>query len=96
MGRSAAPDDRSPEAAARHVRRRAESIRQAELDAALRRLEAAGDLTDAQRRAVDRMTRRITGTLVAAPTDALLSTDDEAAVATALELFGDEGPADRR
>ena len=39
------------------------------------------------------MTERITETLVTSPTAALLSAEHEAAVATALELFGEEtGP----
>ena len=62
-------------------------------DAAVGRLDAAGGLTAAQRRTVARMTERITETLVTSPTAALLSAEHEAAVATALELFGEEtGP----
>ncbi|WP_162991641.1 hypothetical protein [Halostella salina] len=81
--------DPDPAAAADRVRRRAEAIRREEVAAALRRLEAAGELTDGQRRAVVRMSERITGTLVDAPTEALRSAEDDDAVATALDLFGD-------
>jgi len=89
--RGADPDGSpDPAAAADRIHRRAESVRRAELDAAVGRLDAAGGLTAAQRRTVARMTERITATLVASPTAALLSAEDEAAVATALELFSDE------
>jgi len=81
--------DPDPAAAADRVRRRAEAIRRDELDTALRQLEAAGELTDAQRRTVGRMTERITAALVDAPSEALRSAEDDDAVATALDLFGD-------
>jgi glutamyl-tRNA reductase len=82
-----------PTAAADRIHRRAETIRRTELDAALGRLSATDELTAAQRRTVARMTERITETLVASPTEALLAAEDAAAVATVLKLFGDEtGP----
>ncbi|NHN49841.1 hypothetical protein G9464_19930 [Halostella sp. JP-L12] len=77
------------EAAAR-IRRRAESIRHDELTAAIRRLEGTDDLTDDQRRAVERMTERIAAALVGPTTSALRAADDERATAAVLELFGDD------
>ena len=78
-----------PDAAVDRVRHRAESIRRDELAVALRRLDGKSDLTDGQRRAVERMTERIAASLVAPATTALRAADSEREVAAALELFGD-------
>jgi glutamyl-tRNA reductase len=85
---------RDPVTAASRIRRRAESVRRDELADALRRLEAEDDLTDGQRRAVERMTEHIAASLVAQATAALRA-DDERATAAALALFGGDPDAER-
>ncbi|WP_135535782.1 MULTISPECIES: hypothetical protein [Halostella] len=93
-------DERSvvvdPDAAADRIRRRAESVRRAELDDALGKLETTDGLTPGQRRAVRRMSERITETLIASPMSSLRTADDAETVAVAVELFGgDDGRADQ-
>lgn len=75
-------------AAADRIYRRAESVRRDELAVALRRLEDESDLTDGQRRAVERMTEHIAASLVAPATAALRAADSEREVDAAMTLFG--------
>ncbi|WP_134668923.1 hypothetical protein [Halorussus marinus] len=53
-----------PEAVADRLRERGDSVRERELAAALDRLEAAGELSAAQRDAVDRLSARLADALV--------------------------------
>ena len=78
----------------------AERIKAREVETAVSQLEAAGDLTDEQRAAVESMADALVGQLLAAPTKSLreaAAEDDWATIRTAMELFdpgfGDAGPA---
>jgi len=77
----------------------AERIKAREVETAVSQLEAAGDLTDEQRAAVESMADALVGQLLAAPTKSLreaAAEDDWATIRTAMELFdpgfGDAGP----
>ncbi len=68
----------------------AEAIKQQELKQAVSRLEANGDLPDAQREAIESMADALVNKLLAAPTDSLREAaehDDWTTIHTALELF---------
>jgi len=66
-------------AAADAIRGRAAAIRDRELETAIARLEAAGDLTPAQRVAVEAMATRLTAALLGPPTTALEGADPHVA-----------------
>jgi len=77
----------------------AERIKAREVETAVSQLEAAGDLTDEQREAVESMADALVGQLLAAPTKSLreaAADDDWATIRTAMELFdpgfGNAGP----
>lgn len=84
---SAEDDDLDPAAVRAAIRARANAIASRELEAAIDRLEANGDLSCAQRAAVEAMTDRITGRLIATPARVLAETRDEAVLATTVRLF---------
>jgi glutamyl-tRNA reductase len=67
--------------------RRGTTVRDAECERALRRLEAAGDLTPGQRRAVERLADRLVVRLLARPAYNAADVDDEAAVEMLTEIF---------
>ena len=74
------------------VRERAAGLADREVEEALRKLEARGDLTGGQRRAVHELADAIVESLVAAPArtvEAAQAADDEA-VRTVVELFDPE------
>jgi glutamyl-tRNA reductase len=76
----------------------AERLKDHEVQTALSRLEAAGDLTDQQRQVVESLADSLVGKLLAAPTSSLrdaAAEDDWETIRTALELFDpgfDDGP----
>ena len=76
----------------------AERIKAREVDTAVSQLEAAGDLTDEQRAAVESMADALVGQLLSAPTKSLRDAavdDDWSTIRTAMELFDPEfGGAD--
>lgn len=68
----------------------AETVKQRELSTAFSKLEAAGDLTDEQRDAVESLADALVGQLLAAPTKSLRDAaecDDWSTINTALQLF---------
>jgi glutamyl-tRNA reductase len=71
------------------VRRRSEAVADREVQQALRKLEARGDLTEGQQRAVREMADGIVESLVAAPArtvEAARAADDET-LQTVVDLF---------
>ena len=71
----------------------AERIKAREVDTAVSQLEAAGDLTDEQREAVESMADALVGQLLSAPTKSLRDAavdDDWSTIRTAMELFDPE------
>jgi len=86
------PEDEAPadEAATiEAIRDRAESVRERELERALARLADRGDLSAAERAAVERLADRLVARLVAVPERALCGPESDAeTVDTARELFG--------
>ena len=76
----------------------ADRIKAREVDTAVSQLEAAGDLTDEQREAVESMADALVGQLLSAPTKSLRDAavdDDWSTIRTAMELFDPEfGGAD--
>ena len=77
----------------------AEQVKAREVETAVSQLEAAGDLTDRQREAVESMADALVGQLLAAPTKSLreaAAEDDWDTIRTAMQLFdpgfGDAGP----
>lgn len=78
-----------------------ERIKAREVETAISQLEAAGDLTDEQREAVESMADALVGQLLSAPTKSLREAaveDDWSTIRTAMELFDPEfgGPDDDR
>lgn len=68
-----------------------ERIKQQELQQALRKLDANGDLTDAQRRVVDEMATAILDDLLSTPDAVLAAADDSETLRTVIELFDPTG-----
>ena len=71
----------------------AERVKAREVETAVSQLEAAGDLTDDQREAVESMADALVGQLLAAPTKSLREAaveDDWETIRTAMELFDPE------
>ena len=71
----------------------AERVKAREVETAVSQLEAAGDLTDDQRAAVESMADALVGQLLAAPTKSLreaAAEDDWETIRTAMELFDPE------
>ena len=71
----------------------AERVKAREIETAVSQLEAAGDLTDDQRAAVESMADALVGQLLAAPTKSLreaAAEDDWETIRTAMELFDPE------
>ncbi|WP_144904154.1 glutamyl-tRNA reductase [Halobellus captivus] len=75
----------------------AERVKAREVDTALTRLEAQGELTDEQRETVEAMADALVGQLLSAPTKSLrdaATEDDWATIQTAMTLFNPEfGPS---
>lgn len=70
---------------------RGATVRSAQVAQALEKLRADGDLTDAQRQAVERLSERLVERLLAVPRQSLRAaerTGDTETVETAIELFG--------
>jgi glutamyl-tRNA reductase len=65
----------------------AERIKRGEVEEALDKLHAHGELSDSQREAVERMADAIVDQLLAAPITSSYSADDSAALDTAVRLF---------
>jgi len=82
--RDAEPDARD---VGERVRRRGEAIADREVDVALRKLEARGDLSDRQRSAVRAMADGIVDALVAEPARTAARADDEETLRTVVDLF---------
>lgn len=82
-------DEPDPERVRRAIRDRGEEIKRRELRRAFARLDAHGDLTAAQRDAVERMATAIVDGVLAAPEAMLQRTadHDRETVRTAVELF---------
>ena len=81
---------RCGDAAVERVRDRAAAIRDRELETALAKLDARGDLSPAEREAVARLADRLVDGLLAAPERRLRAAadrDDAETVEAALELF---------
>jgi len=79
------------EAAVTRIRDRASAIRDGEVETALAKLDANGDLSDAERETVERLADRLVENLLAVPESSLRAAaadDDVETVETALELFG--------
>jgi glutamyl-tRNA reductase len=73
----------------------AEGIKRREVATALSRMEAAGDLTDEQREAVQSLADSLVGQLLAAPTKSLRDAaerDDWSTIRTAIQLFDPSPP----
>lgn len=87
----AGTDDSEPDerAAIDHIEARAAEIGAEQVAEAIRRLEADGDLTEEQRRAVTMLAERLTARLLAAPRASLREADgrDDDTATTAVELF---------
>ena len=78
-------------ALARRIRARGEEIRREELQQALSKLEATGDLTPAQRVALERMTENVVSALLETPTEAIRRAEDPETLAAARTVFDPEG-----
>jgi glutamyl-tRNA reductase len=79
------------EAAVARIRERASAVREGEVETALAKLDANGDLSDAERETVERLADRLVESLLTVPESSLraaAAADDEETVETALELFG--------
>ncbi|MFC7020560.1 MULTISPECIES: glutamyl-tRNA reductase [Haloarcula] len=79
------------EQAVEHMCDRGATVRSAQVERALEELRADGDLTDAQRQAVERLSDRLVERLLAVPRESLRAADragDVETVETAMELFG--------
>ena len=86
----------TPEEAIDRITERAGTVRDREVETAIARLEARGDLSAAEREAVERLADRLVARLVAVPERALRAAEEGAEAAeegaeaaeTALDLFG--------
>lgn len=93
MARTEPPDATEEEPAGEQVvervRRRSEAVADREVERALGRLEARGDLTPDQRRAVRALADGIVESLVAAPAETVAAARDadEDALAAVVDLF---------
>jgi len=76
-----------PDAVVERIRERASTVREREVDRAVRQMEAAGDLTEPQRETVRAMGRSLTDALVAPAVDGVREADEAETLATAVELF---------
>lgn len=86
-GAESAPEG-SVEKARMRLREHAERTKQAELDEALTKLDAQGELTDAQRETLTRMATRITDRILAPPEATMNGTaEPEKYAKTVLRLF---------
>jgi glutamyl-tRNA reductase len=83
-----------PDAARARIRERASEVRDREVETALAKLDARGDLPEDDREAVERLADRLVARLLAAPERGLRAAaegndHDPETVATALSLFGE-------
>lgn len=88
----AARDTDDAKAAIDRIERRGERIRRRELETAIDRLEAHGDLTPGQRAAVEELSTGLVDELLAVPRDAIQRADGEESLAVALRLFAPDQP----
>jgi glutamyl-tRNA reductase len=79
--------DPDPEAVVERIRERAARIREREVDRAVKRMAAAGGLTEPQCETVRAMGESLTASLVDPPVEGIEEADDEETLATAVELF---------
>jgi len=83
----AVSQDRAVDRTTARIRQQAETVRREELQTALDRLEATGDLTDDQRAAVEALSVRLVDRLLAVPERRLDAADDAETLETAIALF---------
>lgn len=85
-------DDPEPAESISYITARGEAIRRRELETALDRLEAQGELTPGQQAAVEELSERIVEELLAVPVDAIERApgSDTEALEVALRLFAPE------
>jgi glutamyl-tRNA reductase len=89
-----ASTERSPNTeheAVERIRERATAVRNEEVETALVKLDSDGDVSEADREAVERLADRLVDRLLTVPEESLraaAAADDEETVETALELFG--------
>lgn len=83
-----------PEWVLRAIQRQASGIERRELDYALSRLDARGDVTDKQAQVLSELADAIVAEILAGPESALADSDAEMVRAT-MELFSVRSPADR-
>lgn len=87
-------EELDPEWLLRAIQRQACAIERRELDYALSRLEARGDVTEKQERILSELADAIVAEILAGPESALAGAD-ETTVRAAEELFSDKSPDDR-
>lgn len=71
----------------RRVRERAEQLRRREVETAIRKLEARGEVTEGQREAIDEMTEGIVEGLLSTPETAMREAD-ERTLRAAMRVYG--------
>jgi glutamyl-tRNA reductase len=79
------------DAAVERIRKHATAVRDAEVETALAKLDADGDLSATEREAVERLADGLVDSLLAVPEESLhaaAAAGDDETVETALELFG--------
>jgi glutamyl-tRNA reductase len=88
VDRRADGDQRDPGAVRSAIRTRGDAIREAELERALRRFEAAGECSPEQRAILESMARDIVEGILATPTAVLESAPlEDPALQTTIDLF---------
>jgi glutamyl-tRNA reductase len=86
-GATEEPPATDPEAVVECIRERAAQVSEHEVDRAIARLEAAGELTDLQCETVRAMGRSLTGSLVAPAVDGVREAEKAETLTTAVEFF---------
>jgi glutamyl-tRNA reductase len=84
-------EQRADETAADRLARRTAAVRDEQLDDALDRLDAHGELSAAQRETVARLATGLTARIVGPTVERLRRTDDPRTVATARRVFDPRG-----
>jgi glutamyl-tRNA reductase len=87
MASGVTADGDEPELAA--IRARASTVRDEQVERALRRLEARGELTPERREAIERLADRLVDRLVAVPEAGIAAAEGDEVAETALALFGE-------
>ena len=78
------------------ISRDAERLKRREVEKAISKFEAYGDLTDGQHETVETMAEAIVGHLLAVPMATLREADEREAVDAALRLFGSRSETNER